>query len=140
MCIFDAQCTGGCSGSNQFHSPGCQNGLTSFDTLTPPSSIMEPSSDDDVNSIDGNNNELFKASLKAPAEASKNLKPKPTIRASQSSELPPMLKNANLCDVVLCKEKLSATGKDIFLANSLAGVILARLPVPMLCTLCSQWK
>jgi hypothetical protein len=132
-------------------SPGCQNDLTSFDTLTPPTSIMEPSSEDNslttlkpsnVN-VDGNNNELFKTSLKAPAEASNNLKPTSKSRASrgsQASVLPPMLKNGNLCDVVLCMATSSATGEEIFLANSLAGVELAKLPVPMLCMLCAQWN
>jgi hypothetical protein len=95
------------------------------------------SSDDDSNAnvLDGNNNELFKASLKVPAEASNNLKPASKFRASQGSQasvLPPMLKNGNLCGVVLRTETSGATGEKNFLANSLAGVELAKLPVPML--------
>jgi hypothetical protein len=107
---------------------------------------MDPSLEEDLvtpkpsnANVDGNNNELIKASLKAPAEASKDLKPALKSRAnrgSQASLLPPMLKNGKLCDVVLHMETLVATGEEIYLADSLAGVNLAKLPVSMLCKFC----
>jgi hypothetical protein len=70
-----------------------------------------------------------------PAEVSK--KPTPTTKAI---ELPPMLKNANLNDVVLRAAKSSTTQEDITLADSVAGVELARLPVLQLRMLCARWK
>jgi hypothetical protein len=91
---------------------------------------LEPS---DANSIDGDSSAKL---LMVPAEVSQS--PTPTTKGI--NEPPPMLKNADLDDVVLRAARSSTTGEDTTLANAVAGVELPRLSVPQLRMLCSQWN
>ena len=72
-------------------------------TPTPVATTLEPS---DANSIHVNNHASLMMTV--PAEVSK--KPKPTPKPITATKLPPMLKNADIKDVVVLHAKSSTMG------------------------------
>jgi hypothetical protein len=106
------------------------------ESLTPTAPVASPPTAasslkaSDVDSVDGDNDELFMG----PAEVSK--KPKP---ATKASGLLPMLKNAKLNDVVVHAAESSTGQEDLKIACSVAGVELVKLSVAQFRMLCTQW-